>query len=107
METEYDYTCPNCSKVCSVPQSMTGQDVVCPSCSQEFFATPPELPGSTPTPPPLSTEFPPHVALPEKLPFFKSGRRKILAEKYDQLICAGELNETIEKELDYLIISLG
>jgi DNA-directed RNA polymerase subunit RPC12/RpoP len=93
METEYSYVCPNCSKECSVPESLTGQNLVCPNCSHEFFATPPE---------PQS-----HFSLPGKLPFFKSGRRKILEQKFTELIADGELDKNGENELDDLVTVLG
>ena len=47
MEAEYIYTCPHCAEQCSIPQALTGQNLICPRCSQQFFATPP----ATPEPP--------------------------------------------------------
>jgi DNA-directed RNA polymerase subunit RPC12/RpoP len=95
METEYSYTCPNCSKECSVPESMTGQNLICRHCSREFF-TPPEQ-SSTAAAPPAETQ--PHSALPEKLPFFKSGRRKILEARLAELVADGELDKNDESAL--------
>src|SRR5258706_7110425 len=93
METNYNYTCPLCSQECSIPETLTGQNVVCPHCSQEFFAT---LPDS-------STQ----IILPEKLPFFKSGRRKILEERLKELVADGELSEQDEQTLHKTAILLG
>lgn len=95
MTTEpfYNYTCPSCQQECSVADSLTGQNLTCPHCSQEFFATPPEA-SSAPI-------------IPEKLPFFKMGRKKILAERLEQLVADGELNKEDERELAYLAASLG
>jgi DNA-directed RNA polymerase subunit RPC12/RpoP len=104
METEYSYTCPNCSKECSVPESMTGQNLICPHCSQEFFATAPEQ-ASTAAAPPAETRT--HSALPEKLPFFKSGRRKILEARLAELVADGELDKSDERDLTYLAAQLG
>jgi len=85
METEYNYVCPECSNECSVPESLTGQNLICPNHSHEFFATPPIL-LQTASSPSLPEGFQNHVTLPEKLPFFKGGRRKILEEKFDELV---------------------
>lgn len=93
MNACYNYTCPNCSQECSVEEELTGQNVVCPHCSQEFFATPP-----------TSTTQP---ILPEKLPFFKSGRKKILAERMDQLIADGEMSNGDQDTLNRTAIMLG
>lgn len=92
METNYNYTCPLCSKECSVEESLAGQNVVCPHCSQEFFAT---LPDS-------NTQ----IIVPEKLPFFKSGRRKILAERLQELVADGELSAQDEQTLHKTAILL-
>ena len=83
-----------------MPVSMTNQNLVCPNCSQEFFATPPE-------PQPLPAEPQVHLPLPAKLPFFKRGRRKILEQRLDQLAADGELDKSDEKELTYLAEQLG
>ena len=64
-----------------MPESMTSQNLICPHCSQEFFATPPEQ--TSATPPPIPGEIQTHTALPEKLPFFKFGRKKILEAKLE------------------------
>ncbi len=93
METNYNYTCPNCSQECALAESLTGQNVICPHCLQEFFATPPDS----------STQ----VIIPEKLPFFKSGRRKILEERMAELIADGELSNSDEDVLNRTAILLG
>ena len=95
MAADYNYTCPNCSKDCSVPESMVGQNLVCPNCSLEFFATPPEQP--QPSAP---------MSQPEKLPFFKFSRRKILAARFRQLSADGEIDKADEKELTALTSAL-
>ncbi len=93
METNYNYTCPNCSQECAVAESLTGQDVVCPHCSKEFFATPPDNNAQ--------------VIVPEKLPFFKSGRRKILEQRMEELVADGELSESDDDVLNKTAILLG
>jgi DNA-directed RNA polymerase subunit RPC12/RpoP len=96
METQYNYICPSCSQECVVAESLTGQMVVCPHCSLDFFATPPQ-----------PQEIPNRVVLPEKLPFFKSGRRKILQEKFTELIADGAFDDDDEKLLNETSALLG
>ncbi len=92
------YTCPNCSKPCSIPAGLAGQNVTCPNCASVFFATPPE---------PAAEPPPPDLALPEHLPFFKHGRRKILEQKFDELMAAsGHFDENTERELVQLTAEL-
>jgi DNA-directed RNA polymerase subunit RPC12/RpoP len=79
MEKHYNYTCPHCSRECAVDEKATGQNVVCPHCSQEFFATAPDHYSE--------------VIVPEKLPFFKSGRKKLLGDRMQELIADGEMSE--------------
>jgi len=93
MEASYHYTCPLCSQNCSVERSLTGQNVVCPHCSQEFFATVPDE----------NTE----VIAPEKLPFFKSGRKKLLQQQLQELVADGEMSEQDERALNKAAILLG
>lgn len=95
MAANYNYTCPNCSKECSVSEALVGQNILCPHCSLEFFATPPEKPQS-----------PAAMSVPEKLPFFKFSRRKILAARMRQLTEDGELDENDATELSALTASL-
>jgi DNA-directed RNA polymerase subunit RPC12/RpoP len=102
METEISYLCPNCSTECTVPESMVGQNVACPSCSAEFFATPP-LPVPVSTAADGQTGF----SLPAKLPFFKSGRRRILEQRFEQIVAAGKLGKEAYQELDKLATVLG
>ena len=101
METEYSYTCPSCNNGCLVVESLTGQNVQCPSCSKEFYATPPEQDSSPPTDTSES-----NFALPEKLPFFKGGRRKILEQRFEQLLAAGSLTDSAQEELKNLATTL-
>jgi hypothetical protein len=64
---------------------LTGQNLVCPHCDREFFATPPD-PGT-------------QIILPEKLPFFKAGRKRLLEQKMDELIGDGEMSKVDEDTL--------
>src|SRR5579884_2184448 len=98
----YTYICPNCSKECSVPETQAGQNLTCPTCAHEFYATPPELTTEQSVEPAK-----PVFLLPEKLPFFKSGRRKILETRFDQLIALGSIDKYGEDELNILAIRLG
>lgn len=93
MSTQYNYTCPTCSEECSVDESLTGQNVLCPNCSQEFYATPPTA----------NTE----IILPEKLPFFKAGRKRILKERLAELVEDGEMSKEDDDTLRRTAILLG
>jgi hypothetical protein len=93
MEANYLYTCPYCSQQCSIAESLAGHDVVCPSCSQTFFATPPNDNSQ--------------IILPEKLPFFKSGRKKILEQKLQEAVAHGELSEQDDQKLRKTASLLG
>ena len=105
METEYTYTCPNCSGECTVLESAAGQNVSCPHCSVEFFATSLELEAA----PAVVQDTQQAFALPAKLPFFKSGRRKILEQRLEQLMAASEgtLDQAAEDELNKDAIAIG
>jgi hypothetical protein len=93
MEPNYNYTCPSCSQECAVALSFTGANVLCPNCSQDFFATPPDT----------STE----VIVPEKLPFFKFGKRKLLEERLEELVADGEMSDSDENVLHKTALMLG
>jgi DNA-directed RNA polymerase subunit RPC12/RpoP len=101
METEYNYTCPNCSKDCTVPESMVGQNLTCPNCSGEFFATLPE--GQ----PQVDGGKQHSFTLPEKLPFLKSGRRAMLVERFEKIMATGSLDAASRDALCILAIQLG
>ncbi|MDA7631763.1 hypothetical protein N8778_02935 [Verrucomicrobia bacterium] len=85
---KFVYQCPHCGASCSIEAQYTGQNIVCPSCQQEFFATAPEVKDT--------------LSVPEKLPFFKSGRKKVLRENLEKLIEDGELSTDEEKSLNQL-----
>jgi hypothetical protein len=76
------YTCPNCEASCSVALDLAGFNVVCPSCAQEFTATPPDS----------SANF----QLPDAIPFFKSGKLEILKNHLNKLTSNGELSKSDE-----------
>ena len=76
------YTCPNCEASCSVALDLAGFNVVCPSCAQEFTATPPDS----------SANF----QLPDAIPFFKSGKLEILKNHLNKLTSDGELSKSDE-----------
>lgn len=105
MGTQYDYTCPNCSKECFVDQSLIGQNITCPSCSKEFFATAPEQP--SPVPDQTVQEQGPHLTAIDKLPFFKGHRRKLLEERLDELLRAGPIDDNAEQVLTAFAISIN
>jgi hypothetical protein len=104
VETEFNYTCPNCSQECSVVESLTDQNVTCPACSKEFFATPPNQQS-----PPILEGGKPAFTLPAKLPFFKSGRRKILEQRLEQMLAASGamFDDAGEAELIKTAVALG
>jgi hypothetical protein len=87
--SELVYDCPNCSRQASVPDSLIGQNVVCPTCEQEFYATPPAAP------------------IEEKLPFFKFSRRKMLKGELDRLTGDGEYSEADHNALTERATKLG
>lgn len=91
MEAEYIYTCPGCSHQLAVPVSLIGQNLACPNCKVEFFATPPD-PMPTPAPQGPKSGF----TMPAKLPFFKSARQKLLEQKLQDLLSIN--NSTITNE---------
>ena len=93
MENTYNYNCPLCSTECSIVESLTAQNVVCPNCAGEFFATPPDN----------STQ----IILPEKLPFFKSAKKKLLHQRFEELVADGELSSQDEDVLTKTAILLG
>jgi hypothetical protein len=95
MENQYTYTCPHCSKECVVQESWINQNIICPHCSLEFYATPPK-----------PQEVQSRAVLPEKLPFFKSGRRKLLEKKFSELVEDGEFSDSDEQELTSLAAAL-
>jgi len=74
------YDCPSCTASCSVSQELVGLNVVCPNCTQEFIATPPDL----------AFDFQP----PAKVPFFKSGKLEILKNHLNKLTSDGELSKS-------------
>jgi hypothetical protein len=105
MGTQYDYTCPNCAKECFVDESLVGQNITCPSCSKEFFATPPTQPDPGLSPP--APEQAPHLTALDKLPFFKAHRRKLLEEKFDEMLRAGPVDENAERNLVAFALSIN
>lgn len=88
----YNYSCPHCTGECSVEESLTNNNVICPACSGEFFATPPE--GNS------------QVILPEKVPFFKAGRKKLLQEKLGELVADGELSAQDKDTLNRMALMM-
>ncbi len=86
------YDCPSCTVSCSVAPDLVGLTVVCPHCSQEFTATPPE-----------SADF----QLPETIPFFKSGKLELLKNHLNKLTSDGELSKSDEIALTRAALMLG
>jgi len=86
---------------------MVGQNLICPHCSSEFFATPskPQEPAAAPSP--LSKGKQQQPRLPQKLPFFKSNRKKMLEQRLGELVTDGELDQRDHQELTSLTTHLG
>ena len=82
MSDLFNYTCPNCEANCSVAFDLAGLNVVCPSCGQEFTATPPND----------ASKF----QLPDAILFFKSGKLGILKNYLNKLTSDGELSKSEE-----------
>jgi DNA-directed RNA polymerase subunit RPC12/RpoP len=101
MDAEFTYSCPSCGYESTITESLVGQNVVCPQCSSEFLVTPRE----TQQKPNLDAGF----ILPTKLPFFKSGRIKILEQRFGQLmeVPSGNFSEAAEDALNKTGIELG
>jgi hypothetical protein len=104
MEAEYTYTCPRCLKKSTIPESAVGENITCAACSLEFIASPALLAQSDGLVQPQTPKF----VLPAKLPFFKSGRRKILEERFQQMIAGVRvIDDDAEKELEQTSVTLG
>jgi transcription elongation factor Elf1 len=88
MSQQFVYQCPHCAESCSIQAQYTGQNIVCPNCQQEFFATAPKVEET--------------LSVPEKLPFFKTGKKKVLRENLKKLIEDGELSADEEESLNQL-----
>jgi hypothetical protein len=84
---------PSFETSCSVALDLAGLNVVCPSCGQEFTATPPD---------PIS-EF----QLPDAIPFFKSGKLELLKNHLNKLISDGELSKSDEIALTGAALIMG
>ena len=76
------YDCPSCTASCSVSQELVGLNVVCPNCTPEFIATPPDSAAN--------------FQLPDAIPFFKSGKLEILKNHLNKLTSNGELSKSDE-----------
>lgn len=98
-ESNFTYTCPICAMDCSVVESLTGRNIICPNCRQEFYASP--ISQSSTAPSRI------RYTLPAKLPFFKSGRKQLLAARLEELVAAGEFDEAFRQELDCMATDLG
>ena len=90
------YVCPHCQQQVNVDDSVTAPTLMCSACWQEFDAATSQTQG-----------VPAVVTLPEKLPFFKSGRKQILRAKVQELNADGELSEIDENVLEETAILLG
>jgi hypothetical protein len=90
------YNCPGCGGAADVAEDHVGGNVLCPHCSVEFFATPPE------------TEQPAVEApAPAKVPFFKSSRLKLLRDKLDDLTADGDFSADDARALFYEAMRLN
>ena len=87
------YQCPNCDASCSVDTDLVGLNVVCPNCTQEFTATPPDT----------ASDF----ELPDAIPFFKSGKLEILKKELNKPTSDGELSKSEEMALTRAALMLG
>jgi hypothetical protein len=87
-----------------VPESLIGQNLTCPSCKVEFFATPADKLAPLEPESPISGFMPP-----AKLPFLKSSRRKLLEQRFEELfrLNGGTINKEAEDELNKNGIALG
>ena len=86
------YDCPSCTASCSVSQELVGLNVVCPNCTQEFTATPPDSAAD--------------LQLPDAIPFFKSGKLKNLKNHFNKLTLDGELSKSYEIALTRAVLVL-
>jgi hypothetical protein len=89
--------CPTCAGNVTVSDDQAGMLLLCPHCGAEF-----EVAHRT-------NEHGEHLPLPvpEKLPFFKSGRKQILKEHIDHLAADGTLSEADKAHVSALANQLG
>jgi len=88
---ELDYTCPFCSGTISMAEPTLGQKITCPHCAKALYATPSE--------PAVNT-------LPEKIPFFKFSRRKLLKSELKRLVEDGEYSKADHNTLSKTALRL-
>jgi DNA-directed RNA polymerase subunit RPC12/RpoP len=104
MLPQHTYTCPRCSTKCPVGDNEADRKVTCPKCSLEFFAAA----SAAAQPPPLPiSQTAQQFVLPAKMPFFKSGRRKILDEKIMEFASTGMIDDATESKLEDFAVALG
>jgi hypothetical protein len=92
----HQIVCPSCAGEVTVSEDQAGMVLACPHCGLEF-----ELEAATPD----NSDHQP-LALPEKVPFFKASRKRILKEHMDHLSADGTLSESDKRHLAYLTANL-
>ena len=92
------YVCPHCKHEVDVGESFSGATLVCGECWQEFDVSTSHAP---------TGEIHPKITLPEKLPFFKSGRKLILRDKLHELFAAGAFSELEQSAVEEAVALLG
>jgi DNA-directed RNA polymerase subunit RPC12/RpoP len=92
---ELKFECPKCGQHLSATPEQIALTSACPNCNSAV--TVPARRGDE------QTVF----LLPTKLPFLKSGRKRILEAKVSELVSLGPINESIEAKLQDFAVGLG
>ena len=90
------YECPQCHQSVSVDESFNSPTLICSGCWQEF----------NPSSEQVATAVQ-EIVLPDKLPFFKAGKKHILRDKLHELNASGELSPMDENRLEETALRLG
>jgi DNA-directed RNA polymerase subunit RPC12/RpoP len=96
-------SCPQCQGTMSLPLQLESHAVAYPHCSHTFVFNPI---GQTPEQGEGPSENQP-LPVPEKLPFLKASRRRLLDEQVKHLAADGELSPNDERHLVYMVAQFG
>ena len=92
---ELKFECPTCGQHLSATSEQIGLTAACPNCN------------SSVTVPARQDDEQTVFLLPTKLPFLKSGRKRILEAKVNELVSLGPIDESTEAKLQDFAVGLG
>ena len=92
---ELKFECPTCGQHLSATSEQIGLTAACPNCN------------SSVTVPARQDDEQTVFLLPTKLPFLKSGRKRILEAKMNELVSLGPIDESTEAKLQDFAVGLG